>query len=82
MKGRLESFLSHPKAARLEWERAVKAAQALEMSHERARALYQIGNSMASSDPARLSYLRGAETIFEQMGARADASCVRYALPQ
>lgn len=81
MRGRLESLLSHPRAARLEWERAVKAALALEMSHERARALYQIGNSMASSDPARISYLRRAETIFEQIGARADASYVRYALP-
>jgi adenylate cyclase len=82
MKGRLEFLLSRPRTARLEWERAATAAQRLEMSHERARALYEIGNSMASSDPARLSYLNRAESIFEQMGARADASHVRYALPQ
>ncbi|WP_234683757.1 AAA family ATPase [Bradyrhizobium monzae] len=80
MRGRLELRLSRPTKARRELERAAATARHLEMSHERARALYEIGNSMAINDPARLSYLNRAESIFEQIGASAEASHVRCAL--
>ncbi|MCA1549973.1 AAA family ATPase [Bradyrhizobium sp. BRP19] len=80
--GRLDSKLQRSRSARRQWERAAAAAERLGMMHERATALYEIGNSMASSDPARLSYLNRARSIFEQIGARADASHVSCALSQ
>lgn len=66
--------------ARRHWQRAAAVADRLEMRHDYALALYQIGRSSAFDDPMRPLNLARAAEIFEQLGARADLAHARVAL--
>ena len=68
-----------PAKARAAWQRALAAAERLDMPHEQGLVLLEMGRRMPASDAGREAFLRRAGEIFARLGASYDLACVEAA---
>ena len=80
IRGRMSLLLGRTIQARRAWHAAASVAERLQMPREWGLALYEIGRTMATSDPNRHSSLALAAEIFEKFGIGADLKMVQQAL--
>lgn len=78
--GRFEWLSVNHTAAFAAWNKAIAAAETMDMPYELAQAHYELGRHLPAADPARKMHLAKAQGLYEQIGAMNQVEQIKKAL--